>query len=250
MAKESTIVESFTLPSKGLIYDTPIDPNVSLRSMTVMEEMRRLAPSETPYKIMADIIEDCMQEKPKIHIYDMCLGDYQFLLHKLRVVTYGPEYKMTISCPNCGEIVESTADLDSIEVFEYDDTYSDLTKLTLPVSNKLIELKYQTPRDLDDIARKKKEMQRKTKLNVEYGLLFTTISLIKSVDGRVLNPIQLEDFVKKLSMKDVTAIISRAEELNRKVGLDTRVITKCNQCGYEMVSTFRITSEFFGPTNN
>lgn len=250
MAKESTIVESFTLPSKGLIYDTPIDPNVSLRSMTVMEEMRRLAPSETPYKIMSDIIEDCMQEKPKIHIYDMCLGDYQYLLHKLRIVTYGPEYKMTISCPNCGEIVESTANLDSIEVFEYDDTYSDLAKLTLPVSNKIVEMKYQTPRDLDDIARKKKEMQRKTKLNVEYGLLFTTMSLIKSVDGRVLNPIQLEDFVKKLSMKDVTAIISRAEELNRKVGLDTRVITKCNQCGYEMVSTFRITSEFFGPTNN
>ena len=157
---------------------------------------------------------------------------------------------MTISCPNCGEIVESTANLDSIEVFEYDDTYSDLAKLTLPVSNKIVEMKYQTPRDLDDIARKKKEMQRKTKLNVEYGLLFTTMSLIKSVDGRVLNPIQLEDFVKKLSMKDVTAIISRAEELNRKVGLDTRVITKCNQCGYEMVSTFRITSEFFGPTNN
>lgn len=241
----TTIFETFTLPSKGLIYDEPISPEVTLRSMTISEEMKRLAPSETPYKIMADIIEDCMQEKPKIKVYDMCLGDYQFLLHKLRVVTYGPEYRMTITCPNCGEVTDSIADLDSLEVLEYDESYDELFNITLPATGKNIRLKYQTPRDLDEIARKTKEMKRKTKLNAEYGLLYTTMYLIKTVDGRVLTPVQLEDFVKKLPMKDVKTIISRAEEITKKVGLDTKIITKCDQCGYEMVSTFRNTGEFF-----
>ena len=244
----NTIFETFTLPSKGMIYDEPVDAEVTLRSMTVAEEMKRLAPSDTPYKIMSDIIEDCMQTKPKIKVYDMCLGDYQFLLHKLRIVTYGPEYKMTITCPNCGEITDSVADLDSLEVMEYDESFDALLDLTLPVSGKVVRMKYQTPRDLDEIARKTKEMQRKTKLNAEYGILFTTMSLIKSVDGRVLSAIQLEDFVKKLSMKDVNAIITRAEEITKKVGLDTKILTKCDQCGFEMVSTFRITREFFGPS--
>ena len=60
----ATIFESFTLPSKGLIYNKEIDPHVTLRSMTTMEEMKRLSPSDTPYKVMSDIIEACMQEKP------------------------------------------------------------------------------------------------------------------------------------------------------------------------------------------
>lgn len=29
-----TISETYTLPSKGLVYDTPFDPHIKLRSMT------------------------------------------------------------------------------------------------------------------------------------------------------------------------------------------------------------------------
>ena len=48
MAEEYTIAESYTLPSKGLVYEKPVNPKVTLRSMTVEEEMKRLAPSELP----------------------------------------------------------------------------------------------------------------------------------------------------------------------------------------------------------
>jgi wobble nucleotide-excising tRNase len=45
----------------------------------------------------------------------MALGDYEFLLHKLRIVTYGPEYKMALTCPYCGKEFETTADLEQLE---------------------------------------------------------------------------------------------------------------------------------------
>ena len=38
---ESTIFETFKLPSNGEIYEKPVNPEVTLRSMTTMEEMRR-----------------------------------------------------------------------------------------------------------------------------------------------------------------------------------------------------------------
>lgn len=246
---ESSIFETFTLPSKGLVYDTPIDPTVTLRSMTTMDELLRCSPTDTPYKVMSDIIESCMKDKPKIHVYDMCLGDYQFLLHKIRIVTYGSDYKMMVTCPNCQEFVEVNADLDSLDVIEYDESYEELKQITLPVSNRLINLKYQTPRDLDTIERKNKEMKRKLKTSVDYSLLYTVISLIKKVDGQTFNSIQLEEFVKQLPMKDVNYLIAQADKLNKKVGLDTDVEVVCNQCGFKMVVPFRITSEFFGPTN-
>lgn len=246
---DSTIYESFKLPSKGLIYDTPIKADVTLRSMTTMEEMKLLSHSDTPYKLMSDIIQDCLKEPLEIPVYDLCMGDYQFLLHKLRVVTYGSDYKMIIKCPNCGKLVNSSCNLDSLSVNEYDDSYTELTRITLPMSKKIIDMRYQTPRMLDDIEYKKKEMQKKTKSNVDYGLLYTLISLIEKIDGQVVNPIALEEFVKKLPMRDVNFILSSAKKMNEKVGVDNMVIAKCSDCGYETVTPFFITSEFFEPTN-
>ena len=62
----STIYESFTLPSKGMIYSKPVDPDFTIRSMTTMEEMARQSQSDTPYKQMSDIIEDCLGKKSSI----------------------------------------------------------------------------------------------------------------------------------------------------------------------------------------
>lgn len=247
---ESTIYESFELPSKGLIYDKPIDPYVTLRSMTTLEEMKRLSPTDTPYKVMSDIIEDCMQKKPDIHVYDMSLGDYQFLLHKLRIVTYGPDYKMLVKCSECGQVTDSLADLETLEVKEYDDSIIDKKLVTLPKTNKQVELKFQTPHDLDQISYKTKEMKKKTKQNIDYSILYTLMSLIKKVDGNTLDAISLEEFVKKLPNRDANYILNKSTELAREVGLNTKISVTCSQCGAELEIPFRITSEFFGPTTD
>lgn len=244
-----TISESYTLPSKGLIYDKPIDPNFTIRSMTTAEEMKRLSPTETPYKVMSEIIEDCLTKKLEIPVYDLCLGDYQFLLHKLRVVTYGSDYKMQIQCPNCGEYTVSNTNLDSLSVTEYDDSIHELTTIVLPQTQKKVELKIQTPRQIEEIALRTKEIKKKMKdLTYDPSILVTIQLMIKTVDGQTLNPVALETFVRKLPMKDANVLLQVAKKLNGKVGLDTDIVAKCGSCGYDVVTTFRFTSEFFGPT--
>lgn len=245
---QSTIYESFNLPSKGKIYDREINPIITLRSMTTMEEMKRLSPTDTPYKVMSDIIEDCMENKPDIHVYNMSLGDYQFLLHKLRIVTYGPNYKMLVKCKECGEVTESVANLETLEVNEWTEKIIDQQVITLPKTNREIELRFQTPRDLDQIAYRTKEMKKKVKQNIDFSVMYTLMSLIKKVDGSVLDPLMLEEFVKKLPNRDANYILNKATQLNKKVGLDNNISIQCSQCGEHMVVPFRITSEFFGPT--
>ena len=178
----------------------------------------------------------------------MCLGDYQFLLHKLRVVTYGNKYNMTITCPNCGEVVQSEVDLDSLEVLEYDEN-DDNRLITLPMSKKEIKLRFQTPRLLDNIRIKSKEFKRKAKNNdLNYDLMFTIMSLIDEVDGAKINEAKLEMMIRNLPMKDTLYILQEGNKLNGKVGLDTSVVAKCKDCNYEVVTTFRFQPEFFGPT--
>jgi hypothetical protein len=244
-----TISESYALPSKGLIYDKPIDPNFTVRSMTTAEEMKRLSPTDTPYRVMSEIIEECLVKKLEIPVYDLCVGDYQFLLHKLRIVTYGPEYKMAIQCPNCNEVTVSKINLENLSMTEYEESVQESMKIHLPQSDKKIELVIQTPRSIEEVSTRTKEIKKRMKDSIiDPSFLVTLQSIIKTVDGQVLTPTALEAFVRKLPMKDANILLQAAKKLNGKVGLDTEVVAKCGSCGYDVVTTFRFTSEFFGPT--
>lgn len=244
----ATIFESFVLPSKGMIYDKEVDPHITLRSMTTLEEMKRQSPTDTPYKVMCDIIEDCMQEKPAIHVYNMAIGDYQFLLHKIRVVTYGPEYKMLIKCNECNSVTESIADLDSLKVNEFTPDIIKQKLITLPKTNRQVLLRFQTPQDLDQITYLSAEMRKKLKQNLDYSLLYTLMSLIEKVDGQILDPLSAEQFIKNLPSKDANYILNCANKLSSSIGVDNQITVKCSSCGAEMKIPFRITAEFFGPT--
>lgn len=250
MSDNYTIKESFKLPSKGLIYSKPINPVVELRSMTTREELRRTSPTNTPYKVLADIIEDCMIQKPEIHVYDMCVGDYEYLLHKVRVVTYGSDYKMLVECPLCHCLHSEVINLDNIAVKEYDDKkVKEMMTVHLDRCNKTVVLKVQTPRILDNIQSGIDELLKKSK-EKDPTILVTLEYMIDTVDGQKLSFGDLESFINNLPAKDMNKLMQRIEKLNREVGLETMVPCHCNQCGYDFETFFRFQPEFFRPVED
>lgn len=256
---EYTIAERYTLPSHGLIYDKEVNPDIKIRSMTVRDEMKRSGPvtDGTLYRNMAEIIDDCLVDKPGISSYDMCLGDYQFLLHKLRIVTYGPEYKIECRCPICNDYDEHIVNLEDLQLTELKefDAQKELT-LTLPVCKKVIELNITTPRMLDniqkDVNRVARQYKKENKVmsEVDWNLLYQLVYSIKTVDGVKLSFPDKETFCNKLVGRDYNAIINALDKLDEKVGLGASLNVHCNNCGYDMVVPFRITSEFFRPSTN
>lgn len=254
-----TVAERYTLPSHGLVYDKEINADIKIRSMTVKDEMRRLAPvtDGTLYRNMAEIIDSCLVEKPGISSYDMCVGDYQFLLHKLRIVSFGPEYKINCKCPLCGDWDEHIVNLEdlSLEELKEFDKEKELT-LELPVSKKVIELNITTPRLLDNIEKevnriaKQYKKENKVMSDVDWHLLYQLVYSIKMVDGQKLSVTDKETFCNKLVGRDYNTIIKKLDELDSKVGLGATLEVHCNNCGYDMITPFRITSEFFRPTTN
>lgn len=248
-----TISEYCELPSKGLIYSIPVNSNIQLRSMTTEEEMRRLSPTEFPYKTLCSIIDTCMIEPCGISSYDMCLGDYQYLLHRMRVVTYGSKYPSSSICPICGKVNKISMDLDEIPVLDFDfEEWNALRTLKLPGCGRTITLKYQTPRDVDEIAKEEKDFKIKNpESTVNIGFLIALRHAVQAVDGQKAEPLKLEQFLRKLSMRDTNIILQNATKLNEKVGIDTKINNVCSNpmCGAKYQTTFRITNEFFGPTD-
>ncbi len=246
-----TIAEGYELPSKGKIYNVPVDPHVELRSMTARDEMKRLSPSSTQFKKLADIIEGCMIEKPAVHVYDMALGDYEFLLHKLRTVTYGPEYKMNIQCTHCYETFEETASLEQLQVIDFDEAkFNSLRSFKLPVSGDTVKIRFQTPRMLDDIELQVKEAKRKFKTaEIDFDTMFLLKNTIEEVNGTPLDPTSMETYINKLPAKDMMKILNNINELNGCVGLDSTLVVDCPHCGGEVKTFFRFGPEFFRPSN-
>jgi hypothetical protein len=246
-----TIGECAELPSKGLIYGSGVPSQVELRSMTARDEMKRLAPSNSQFKTLAEIIEGCMIEQFPVHVYDMALGDYEYLLHRLRIVTYGDEYKMTIRCPYCGEYFDATAHLESLEIKEFNmQKFEDVRTITLPKTGCVVTLNFQTPRMLDEIENKTKDMKRRFKnANIDFNLMISLTSAIDTVDGMHMDSIQAENFINSLPALDMTKIINGIDEINSLVGLDNSIIVDCTKCGGEVPTSFRFGPEFFRPTN-
>ena len=245
-----TIMEGYELPSKGNVYFKEVNPHIELRSMTAREEMRRLSPSSTPLKTLADIIEDCCIEKPAVHVYDMCLGDYEFLLHKLRIVTYGEDYKVSLRCPECGETIEAITKLGQLDVRDFDeDEVKNIQTFTLPKSGRIITLNFQSPRMLEEMEVKVKDMKRRYKnATIDFETLVKLLVNIDLVDGEKKSEHELETIVTGLPALDLQKILNNIDRLNRQIGLNNVLYLTCPKCSEEITTFFRFGPEFFRPT--
>lgn len=245
-----TIANEYTLPSQGKVYNREINPTFKLRSMTTVEEMKRLNHSDKPNKNIAEVIDDCLIENIGISAYDLCVPDFQYMLHKLRIVTYGPDYRLSSNCPWCGSPNVNSVNLDELNLVEFNpEIFQKYSEFELPATHKIIRLNMQTPRMLDNISTRVKDVRKKTPdFQGDPAFLFTLEAIIDTIDGSVPDRYRIMDFVRKLPMLDTNYILKSAEKLNESFGLDKSLEHTCSVCGLDYTGNFRTTTEFFGPS--
>lgn len=245
----SSIASQYTLPSLGKIYGREFDPNITLRSMTTAEEMRRMNQTEKPCKAMSEIIDACIEQDIPISSYDMCVGDYQYLLHRLRVVTYGSSYPVVTVCPYCGVSSKQELNLSDLPVLQYNDSVLDNMEFTLPRTQKRIKLRFQTPRMIDDIGVRVQEIKKKQGSSfIDPTLALTIESMIDTVDGHRPDLVRLSQWVNNLPMMDTNIILQKAEKLNGSIGVARELDVECDACGLDYKTQIPLTSEFFRPS--
>lgn len=246
--ENARIVETVYLPSQGLVYEEDVNPEVELSSMKTKHEMLRLSATEESQKVMATIINDCITSELGIDSYDLCIGDFQYLLYKLRVVTFGPEYEMECRCPYCGFDHTVKINLDELPVNTYTDAIADLLELDLPVSGNHITFTMQTPRMLDRISAKVREHNKRRKNNTENAtVLYTLLASIEKVDDEEVEAIELEQWLRDLPLADTNAMLYRIDEISDSLGIDLESLTTCPICGSSFIAPFRVNQSFFRP---
>lgn len=243
----NSLQELFRLPSDGKVYDREVEPDITLRSMTTMEEKKRLGNSVAPYKLLASIIDDCIIDKPEgFTSYDLVLGDFQYLLFKLRTVTYGKLYKLNLRCPSCGQTFEAVVDLDELEELRFDESMLDQLSITLPMCGQDVTLRMLTPHKLDQIERRAADiLAKRPEYEGSPSYILTLMNEIDTVDGEKLVEAKKQRFVENLYMKDARAIQKAVDSI--KLGVNTQCTQECPKCKHSFRFQLPFTSSFLGP---
>lgn len=244
-----TIAEEYTLPSQGKIYNVPFDPKVRLRSMTIQEVMRRQNKTKSNNAILCEIIDDCLVTKLPISCYDLAYPDYEYLLHKLRVVTHGTNYPIEVGCPHCDSYQKVDINLDELQFKEVDmEEFNKHLIFKLPTCGKEIKLRIPTARLDDTIENKISEFEKMAPDNeLDMTPVFRLETMIDTVDGSKMSYIELQELIKHLSYADYNYIDQKIDKLKTCFGLNKKIDLKCKKCGGDFSTFFRFTTEFLRP---
>lgn len=234
-----------TLPSKGLIYGGKIPAEISLRGMTTRDE--KILYASQGANVFQKLLKSCITEPKDLDTNQLIASDELFLVLQLRMITYGPEYKVDAQCPVCGQTNTYTVMLNELDVNYLDDDFKEPIEVTLPRSGHKLALKILRNSDSDFVDRFSKKFAKTFNLKVqEVEFTARLARYIVAIDGKNVDFETARDFVDNMVSRDSAEIRSAMNKI--LVGVDTRVTVDCASCGEEFTFGMPLTSEFFRPT--
>jgi len=244
-----SIQETHEIPSRGILYDG-VPSTLTLRAMDTLDEKRRL--SGVGYPAIADLINGCITDNDTVDARQLKLQDLQFLMYKLRIETYGPDYKLNLMCPNpkCYKTGEFTINLDTLPITYLEDDFSEPFLIEkLPKSGDIIEARLMSVSDYISLDN---DVKRTLAKNKDYEgdpeiIIKPTYQIVK-VNGEEIPSYKRQTYVEKMHAMDRRFFDCKYLEVFNSFGLDTQMVEICPVCGEEILFDLPVTDEFFRPT--
>ena len=243
-SKYETIVN---LPSDGKLYGegSGLD-TVVLRAMTT-QELKMIFGSGDDR--MSAMLKACITDPIDFDVSGLIDADYMYLLIQLRIVTFGPEYKIETTCPHCGNINKSVINLsEDLLVNHLPDDFEEPIKIKLPISGDTVGCKLLRIRDTRMIQKLARKTTKDSKISAnealyQYGLAKRIVEL----NGEAIEFPEAQQYVQNMHAMDSVYITDKLDKI--KVGYDMEVeIDSCAQCREVYDVALPIGSEFFRPT--
>ena len=242
--------ETYTLPSKGLIYskEDKIPSAITLIRMTTREDKLRLR-NEGEDVIRKELLQACILDD--IDAGKLKLMDANFLLFRLRSISLLDDiYKVHCRCPHCGtEFVHEVNLLDVPVKYLSEDMLTNM-ETTLPICGAEIKLKYPSMNDIVRMGTGLRHL-RDNASDPDIGAYLYTVGTsiyIDAVNGNYLMEEELEQYIDNLDIIDSRALKDAINGLDIVFGFDSDLKAKCPSCGNVLTHGLPITSELFTPS--
>tara|TARA_R110002020_G_C16297589_1_gene772906 strand:- start:1565 stop:2332 length:768 start_codon:yes stop_codon:yes gene_type:complete len=218
------------VPSKGRFYNL-LDPTkpITIRPLTFADEKKLMTNRAGGTEALNKLIEKCVQN---VNISELLELDKLYLLMKIREVSYGTDYKASITCPSCGQENKVTFNLSELPVNYLPDDFSNPIEIELPVLKK--KIKVRLPRVEDEAYMRNPEIA-----------LANLWRFVEEIEGHTQKTI-ISKVIQKLPLKDAHALMNAMGSSG--YGMDTRIRFACSYCSLIETMELPIGADFF--TNN
>lgn len=244
--------EVVTLPSQGLLYEegNPLRAGtVDMKYMTAKEE--DILTSQNLIK-SGVVIDKLLQSLivSKIRYEDLLVGDKNAILVAARVLAYGKDYEVEITCPKCGEKSNHIIDLTTFEEKPaLEGSYTPNKNefwFELPASKRKISFKALTSADEKAIENELKALRKMAKISGIDPEMTTRLKyIITSVDGDT-DIKNIRKFVDTdLLSRDSLALRKYIQTVTPEIKME--FLFDCPSCGHEEIMAMPLTVSFFWP---
>tara|TARA_R110002096_G_scaffold246619_2_gene438823 strand:+ start:718 stop:1590 length:873 start_codon:yes stop_codon:yes gene_type:complete len=218
------------LPSRGQAY-TNLEGNVNIRPFSFQEEklLRSISKVSQGREVIGKIFEACV----KGIAYDaLTVPDKNYILFKLREISYGNDYPVVFNCNNCKTENRMRVEIDQIPINYVSDDYEEPFKFMLPDAQK--EVMAVSPRSKDEDYMATGEV-----------LTQNLWRFVQSVGG-YKDKVIIKKFIEATTARDVATI--RDSLINDDYGLDQEVTFDCIECGSPQTGSIPLNEHFFSPS--
>ena len=217
---------TLNLPSRGKSYREQ-DGTIQIKAFTYREEkkLRSIKKVNQTNNVIKSLFGDCVQGLD----YDsMTLEDKNFVLFKLREISYGDKYVITADCPDCSAENRLNLLISEIPVEYAADDFEEPLEITLPDSDQAV--KYVKPRAKD-------EPYLEDMVTLTENLWRFALSVGVHTDKNILR-----QFFEKTTVRDIAFF--RENISKSHYGFTKKVSFDCASCG-ETTETFVPFNESF-----
>jgi hypothetical protein len=215
------------LPSRGKAY-VQSDGYVQIKPFTFAQErkLRSIKRAAQGEKVIASLIQDCVKG---LEYESMTLEDKNYVLFKLREISYGNEYTIVAICNDCETKNNLTVEIDAVPVKYAPDDYEEPISITLPDSKQ--EVKFVTPRCKDE--------HYFTSMDVLTENLWRFVLSVGEYSDQKI----MKAFFERTTVRDVAFF--RTKLTDDYYGMNKSMSFECASCGEENESLIPFTESFF-----
>lgn len=215
------------LPSRGKAY-VECDEHIMIKPFTFAQErkLRSIKNANQGAKVINNLIDECTEG---LDFQSMTLEDKNYILFKIREISYGKEYTIVATCLTCDAKNNLTVDISEVPVTYAPDDYKEPFSCMLPDSQQPVTFVSPRCKDENYLADAEK---------LTDNLWRFVLSVGEYSEERII-----KGFFQKTTVRDVAFF--RKELLKDRYGMNKEMSFDCANCGEVSESLMPFTESFF-----
>jgi hypothetical protein len=246
MAEYNFPTETIDLPSGGKHYPegSPLrSGKVDVKYMTAKEEDILTSTNLIQKGTVIDKLMESLIVTPGVKPDDLLIGDLNAVMVASRILAYGKDYPVELSCNTCGTRFEHIVDLSALDTIEpTEDAVNREYGVMLP-TNTHVTFRLLTRGNEKEIESEAVAM-KKIKGIVEGDSTIRLRYIITSINGN-REPKTIREFAEAMIIRDVRALREAYKKVSPDVNFDLNIT--CTSCDTQLKVRMPFGANFFWP---